>query len=35
VLVRPDRFVAWRSMELADDCAGKLAEVMKTVLGRS
>ncbi len=35
VLVRPDRFVAWRSMELADDCESKLKEVMKAVLGRS
>ncbi|KIX09723.1 uncharacterized protein Z518_00804 [Rhinocladiella mackenziei CBS 650.93] len=35
ILVRPDRFVAWRSMELRDDCEEKLLEVMKSVLGRS
>ncbi|KAK7894054.1 hypothetical protein LTR67_006755 [Exophiala xenobiotica] len=35
VLVRPDRFVAWRSMDLADDCESKLRQVMKAVLGRS
>ena len=35
VLVRPDRFVAWRSMELSDHCDQKLGEVMKAVLGKS
>ncbi|KIV76891.1 hypothetical protein PV11_08740 [Exophiala sideris] len=35
ILVRPDRFVAWRSMKLSDDCDQKLGEVMKAVLGRS
>ena len=34
VLVRPDRFVAWRSMGMIDDCEGKLLKVMKHVLGR-
>ena len=33
LLVRPDRFIAWRSMSLETDCAGRLLEVMKTVLG--
>ena len=32
VLVRPDRFVAWRSMTMVDDCAPKLLAVMKSVL---
>jgi hypothetical protein len=35
VLVRPDRFVAWRSTRLAPDCTSKLEEVMKTVLSLS
>ena len=33
VLLRPDRFVAWRSKEMVDDCVGKLLKVMKHVLG--
>jgi 2-polyprenyl-6-methoxyphenol hydroxylase-like FAD-dependent oxidoreductase len=32
VLVRPDRFVAWRSKELISDPEGKLTTVMKRVL---
>ncbi|KIW08792.1 uncharacterized protein PV09_00726 [Verruconis gallopava] len=32
VLVRPDRFVAWRSITMIDDCSGKLLRVMKSVL---
>lgn len=32
VLVRPDRFVAWRSMSLVADCSIKLAHVMKSIL---
>ena len=31
VLVRPDRFVAWRSMGMIEDCAGKLKQVMKSI----
>ena len=31
VLVRPDRFVAWRSMSMVDDCVGKLKQVMKNI----
>ncbi|PFH55749.1 hypothetical protein XA68_17686 [Ophiocordyceps unilateralis] len=37
VLVRPDRFVAWRSGEVLkggeDDCAAKLESVMRSILG--
>ncbi|KIH94522.1 2,4-dichlorophenol 6-monooxygenase [Sporothrix brasiliensis 5110] len=36
VLVRPDRFVAWRAQEVAGDeaaCAAKLATVMRSILG--
>ncbi|CAK7225755.1 hypothetical protein SBRCBS47491_005997 [Sporothrix bragantina] len=36
VLVRPDRFVAWRSQEVAGDeaaCAAKLGTVMRSILG--
>ncbi|CAI4218722.1 unnamed protein product [Parascedosporium putredinis] len=37
VLVRPDRFVAWRANEVlagVDECATKLSGVLKSVLGR-
>jgi hypothetical protein len=34
VLVRPDRFVAWRAMEMVEGCEEKLLMVMKHVLGR-
>ena len=34
VLVRPDYFVAWRSLEWESDSAEKLVSVMKTVLSR-
>jgi len=34
VLVRPDRFVAWRSMDMLDDCADKLRTVLSHILGR-
>ncbi len=34
VLVRPDRFVAWRSTKLAEDCKGKLLDVFNHVLSR-
>jgi hypothetical protein len=34
VLVRPDRFVAWRSAILPEDCGNKLLEVMKAILFR-
>lgn len=36
VLVRPDRFVAWRSLEVFDSveaCEAKLTDVMKSILG--
>ncbi|KAK0616192.1 FAD binding domain-containing protein [Immersiella caudata] len=33
VLVRPDRFVAWRSKELVDDAEGKVEAVLRKVLG--
>ncbi|SPO05264.1 related to phenol 2-monooxygenase [Cephalotrichum gorgonifer] len=32
VLVRPDRFVAWRSKGMIEDCAGKLEAVLRRVL---
>lgn len=32
VLVRPDRFVAWRSKELVPDCQGKLMDVLNSIL---
>lgn len=34
VLVRPDRFVAWRCARVVDDCEGKLSEVLNRILGR-
>lgn len=34
LLVRPDRFVAWRSSELLPDCTGRLREVMRRLLFR-
>ncbi|KAK3314162.1 FAD binding domain-containing protein [Apodospora peruviana] len=34
VLVRPDRFVAWRSMRIVGDCTGKLRQVLDGVLSR-
>ncbi|KAJ0107064.1 hypothetical protein J7T55_006942 [Diaporthe amygdali] len=34
VLVRPDRFVAWRSPKLVQDCEGKLATVLDKILSR-
>ncbi len=34
-LVRPDGFVAWRTQAEPEDPAGTLAQVMKTILGRS
>lgn len=34
VLIRPDRFVAWRSTECWVDCSPKLEEVMRRVLAR-
>lgn len=34
VLVRPDRFVAWRSVKVVDDCEGKLSQVLNKVLSR-
>lgn len=34
VLVRPDRFVAWRSKEMIQGCEEKLMTVMKSVLSR-
>lgn len=35
VLVRPDRFVAWRAKGMVSDCDGKLMEVFDQVLSRS
>ena len=34
ILVRPDRFVAWRSMKMIADCEGKLSQVLRHVLSR-
>ncbi|GKZ17312.1 hypothetical protein AbraIFM66951_007550 [Aspergillus brasiliensis] len=34
VLVRPDRFVAWRSQKVVSDCHGKLMHVLNSVLCR-
>lgn len=34
LLVRPDRFVAWRSMNVETNCEERLLEVMRKVLGR-
>lgn len=34
VLIRPDRFVAWRSMKMVDAPEEKLLSVLKAVLGR-
>ncbi len=34
VLVRPDRFVAWRSKIIISDPEAKLLHVLKTILGR-
>lgn len=35
ILIRPDRFVAWRSLGAADDPAGELAAALTAVLARS
>ncbi|WP_434666726.1 FAD-dependent monooxygenase [Paraburkholderia sp. A3BS-1L] len=35
LLVRPDRFVAWRSEALADDPAGELRRVFSQILGKA
>jgi 2-polyprenyl-6-methoxyphenol hydroxylase-like FAD-dependent oxidoreductase len=35
VLVRPDRFVAWRSPKIVEDCETKLREVLDKVLDRA
>ncbi|KIW62990.1 hypothetical protein PV04_09873 [Phialophora macrospora] len=32
VLVRPDRFVAWRSQSIPEDCEGKLVKVLRHML---
>lgn len=32
VLVRPDKFVAWRSMEMAQNCEEELFEVLRKIL---
>ncbi|KAI1435895.1 FAD binding domain-containing protein [Xylaria sp. CBS 124048] len=34
VLVRPDRFVAWRSKKMVDNCEGKLQQVFHKILSR-
>jgi len=37
VLVRPDRFVAWRAQEVLhsmEECSTKLLDVMKSILGK-
>lgn len=34
VLVRPDRFVAWRCTKVAEDCEGKLSKVLNKILSR-
>ncbi|KAJ0108781.1 hypothetical protein J7T55_011272 [Diaporthe amygdali] len=34
VLVRPDRFVAWRSMKMVPDCESKLSSVLDRILSR-
>ncbi|KAF3761160.1 hypothetical protein M406DRAFT_296739 [Cryphonectria parasitica EP155] len=34
VLVRPDRYVAWRSVKRVDDCEGKLSRVLDRILSR-
>jgi hypothetical protein len=35
VLVRPDRFVAWRSIDAAEDPAVELAAALSQILGRT
>jgi hypothetical protein len=32
ILVRPDRFIAWRANDVVEDCTGQLMTVMKTIL---
>ncbi|KPM39243.1 2,4-dichlorophenol 6-monooxygenase [Neonectria ditissima] len=34
VLVRPDRFIAWRSLKMVDDCESALKNVLDSVLSR-
>jgi 2,4-dichlorophenol 6-monooxygenase len=34
VLVRPDRFVAWRSLGAADDPSGQLTTALETILAQ-
>ncbi|KIX10235.1 uncharacterized protein Z518_01316 [Rhinocladiella mackenziei CBS 650.93] len=33
VLVRPDNFVAWRSVDMVDNCSATLQDVLKKILG--
>jgi 2,4-dichlorophenol 6-monooxygenase len=35
VLVRPDRFVAWRSLAVSEDSRSELATALGHILGRS
>lgn len=35
VLVRPDRFVAWRSVDMAESCETKLMQVLDQILSRN
>jgi hypothetical protein len=34
VLMRPDRFVAWRAQTMVEGCGEKLLVVMKSILGK-
>jgi 2-polyprenyl-6-methoxyphenol hydroxylase-like FAD-dependent oxidoreductase len=35
VLVRPDRFIAWRSPQMVSSCEGKLMQILDSILSRS
>lgn len=34
IFVRPDRYIAWRSYDMVDDCVATLLTVVKKVLAR-
>jgi hypothetical protein len=34
ILVRPDRYICWRAMQMDGDCTKKLSDVMRKLLGR-
>ncbi|KAL5356309.1 FAD binding domain-containing protein [Aspergillus floccosus] len=35
ILIRPDRYIAWRSMDMIEDCENRLRSALETILGRN